>query len=234
MCPRKKYMRTKSVQQQKCGTGNIPKGVLILGAALLVILGAVGGYLYEAVSYVAKTARLTPTVEPTTVPPSQPPPTTGTVVSTPTPAVTPLRLTAGVVTVIAPTSTPVVNDRNANHFGRLKSLDPIYRSQGLEAWLRAAGITWTSLTPDARQIEEETSPEGSILAAGVQVKGSNISVPYPNCVTTDDPGEVRKNPSSRQHQPDIHNPSLIYTNVIASGTVTIWADCSNWEQLDPH
>lgn len=125
-------------------------------------------------------------------------------------------------------------DDQSEHWARLVQLDPTFRSQGWQAWLNAAGVSWDSIGPDARQIEEETTPDSQIVAAGVQIKdGVGVEIRYPVCVTTDDPSEVTVGSDTRSHQPDLRNPSVIYTNVVAKGTVTIWVDCSNWGQIRP-
>ena len=139
-------------------------------------------------------------------------------------------MTGSDTSVVLYQDSSVVDDA---HWERLVALDPVFRDQGLEAWLGKAGFKWISLSVDARQIEEETSPERRVLAAGVQVDGQGIEVLWPACVTTDDPGEIVVRDDSRQYQPDLTNPSVLYTNVMANGTVTLWVDCSNWEQLFP-
>jgi len=158
----------------------------------------------------------------------------GTIWFEPAPAGTAQQPTAQPAQQPAETVAEPVEQVVTDHWTRLAQLDPTFRSQGWQAWLRAAGVTWTSIGADARQIEEETSPDSRIYASGIQIKdGVDINIPYPVCVTTDDPSEVTVRADTRQHQPDLRNPSVIYTNVSARGTVTIWVDCSNWGQLTP-
>lgn len=117
------------------------------------------------------------------------------------------------------------------HWSRLEQLDPVFRSQGIEAWLRAAGLTWDGLAVEARQIEEETSPAGRVLASGVQVRATGLRVNWPNIVTTDVPSRIATGPGTVQHTPDQRNPSTLYTNVVANGPVTIWTSGLNWGQF---
>jgi len=119
------------------------------------------------------------------------------------------------------------------HWQRLERLDPVFRNQGWQAWLRAAGITWAAIDTEARQIEEETSPAGRILASGLQVKAENMWVPWPNVVTTDVTSRITETNTTRKHQPDLRNASVLYTNVYANGPVTVWVGGSNWGQLWP-
>lgn len=121
------------------------------------------------------------------------------------------------------------NDRIA----RLVQLDAVYRSSGWQAWLKAADVTCDA-NVEARQPEEETvvyNGETRVVVSGLQVKG-NCMVPYPALVTTDRPGEVTTSADSRTYQPDLKNPSVLYTNVQLHGQGTIWVDGS-WGQLDP-
>lgn len=117
------------------------------------------------------------------------------------------------------------------HWGRLEQLDGVFRVQGVEAWLRAAGLTWDSLVVEARQIEEETSPAGRVLASGVQVRATNLRVGWPNIVTTDTPSRVTTSAETVQHTPDQRNPSTLYTNVTANGPVTVWTSGLSWGQF---
>lgn len=117
---------------------------------------------------------------------------------------------------------------------RLIELDAIYRSQGWQAWLKAAGVT-CDVNVEARQPEEETvvyNGETRIVISGLQVDG-HCEVPYPAIVTTGDPSVITIGDHTRQYQPDLTNPSVIYTNVTLDGDGTIWIDGSNWGQLDP-
>lgn len=118
---------------------------------------------------------------------------------------------------------------------RLVRLDAIFRSGGVEAWLKAAGFSWVSLQFDARNIEEETiSYEGTrVVASGIQVTATGLQVLWPAIVTTGTPSAITKGASTRMYQPDLRNPSTLYSNVEVNGAVTIWVDASNWAQLWP-
>jgi hypothetical protein len=130
------------------------------------------------------------------------------------------------------TPAPISITIGSSHEKRLRDLDPIFRSQGIEAWLKAAGFTWEYLEPEARQIEEETMADGTIVASGIQVQVTNLSAPWPNCFTTDQ--EVVPGPNTRVHQPDLRNPSKLWTDVPSySGPATLWIDVQNWGQLNP-
>ncbi len=214
--------------------GLIAKGLLgCIITLVILVLGILvcGGLGFAAYQFFApapappaeasSTATALPP-QPTHTPlPTQVPPT-------PIPPVPTLLPTA---TLPPPASVPA-NDDTA-HWDRLRELDPVFRSSGMEAWLRAAGLSWTSLDADARQVEEETSPQSEIFVSGLQVDVVGLEVQWPNCATTDDPSEINTGSNSRQHQPDLRNPSVLYTNVTATGTVTVWTDCSNWNQLQP-
>jgi len=131
-----------------------------------------------------------------------------------------------------PTATPTVavGDRVA----RLIALDRVYRSRGWQAWLEAAGAKF-QVGIEARQPEEEVVSDSSgthIVVSGLQIRGT-CEVPYPMVVTTDRPGEVVLRNNSRTYQPDLRNPSVLYTNVVLRGQGTVWADGSNWGQLKP-
>lgn len=117
---------------------------------------------------------------------------------------------------------------------RLLSLDAVYRSSGWQNWLNTAGVTWGSNVVEARQPEEETllvNGETRVLVSGVQIRGNGVIVNYPNCLTTDRPNEVVLGTNSRTYQPDLRNPSVLYTNVTLNGQGTVWTDCSNWSQM---
>ncbi len=117
------------------------------------------------------------------------------------------------------------------HFARLTILDDVFRSQGLESWLKAAGLTWDGNIVEARQIEEEVSPASKIVAAGVQVNVKNLRVQWPNIVTTDVKSRITTTADTVQYTPDARNGSTLYTNVVANGPVTIWIDAQNWGQF---
>jgi hypothetical protein len=138
-----------------------------------------------------------------------------------------VRATTPELQLIAPT--PVIT---TDRCVRLSTLDKTFRSQGWRAWLAAAGLTWDDVSADARQIEEEICND-QVVAAGIQVKVKNLTVHWPAIVSTDDPSRIHSTASTRQHQPDMRNPSVLYTEVIANGDVTIWVDAANWGQLAP-
>ncbi len=121
----------------------------------------------------------------------------------------------------------------AIHEARLRSLDSIYRTQGPEAWAKAAGFEWDSiLIKDARQPEEETLSDGTIVISGIQVRATNLVAPWTNIFTTDEP--VNLGPNGRSYKPDPKNPSRLYTDALPfTGNATIYADGSNWSQLAP-
>lgn len=122
-------------------------------------------------------------------------------------------------------------DPTTAHFARLNELDPTFRSGGIDAWLKKAGISWSNIQYDARQIEEEVDPTSHIVAAGIQVRGNNIKVEWPNIVTTDDPASITTTSDTVQYKPDQRNPSVLYTNVILNGKGTVWVDAQNWGQF---
>jgi len=132
------------------------------------------------------------------------------------------------------TTTPSGNptgDPQAAHFARIEGLDPSFRSGGWTAWLSAAGIQCKSIR-DARQPEEETnSKTGRISVSGLQVVATNCQVNWPSIVTTDVPSRVTTNSNTVQYKPDPNNGSVLYTNVVANGEVTIYADGQNWGQF---
>lgn len=119
------------------------------------------------------------------------------------------------------------------HANRLLQLDSVFRTQGLGAWLGAAGVRADSITVVARQPEEEiildANGQPKIVAAGVQVELKNANIPWPVVITTDQPV-----PNGRSYQPDQTNPSRLSTDITGfSGKATLWADGSNWQQLAP-
>lgn len=119
------------------------------------------------------------------------------------------------------------------HEARVRELAPTYDTS-VEAWLRAAGYSWDSLTLAARQPEEETFPalngEGhDIVVAGYQVEVVGLSFSYPAGMTTDNAVS-----GARCVQPDAQNPSKVCTDVENfSGTATLWIDLQNWGQFAP-
>ena len=112
------------------------------------------------------------------------------------------------------------------HEQRLMDLDAVYRASGPEAWLSAAGYTWTSLTLSARQPEEEIIG-GSITVIGYQIEATNLSLSWPAGITTDQPV------SGRCYQPDPRNVSQVCTDVTGfTGTATVMASVLDWGQFN--
>lgn len=119
---------------------------------------------------------------------------------------------------------------------RLVRLDDVFRSSGVEEWLRCAGLSWSQIQYDARNIEEETISSGGstrVVASGIQVTAKGLKINWPAVVSTGTPSVITKNAASRTYQPDLRNPSVLYTDVEANGAVTVWIDASNWSQLWP-
>jgi len=100
----------------------------------------------------------------------------------------------------------------------------------MEANMEASGMTFTAVTRDARQPEEETlinsAGKSIVVIVGYQVTVTNLVVAFPACFTT---GNLVAGVSIN-YQPDPNNPSAIYTNnrVPYTGTATVYVDCSNW------
>lgn len=117
------------------------------------------------------------------------------------------------------------------HWGRLESLHPHRGS--MEEWLRAAGFTWDSIRHDARQPLQDDSPppRSTRYVSGYIVDGRNIVVNWPNIVTTDRPERITKRDDTVQYMPDPKDPSVLYTNVVANGPVTVYASGYNWGQF---
>jgi hypothetical protein len=114
----------------------------------------------------------------------------------------------------------------------LLRLDQVYRSQGAEAWMSAAGATWNANTFEARQPEEDII-QGHITVVGLQLKAQNLKVNWPACLTTDRKNEVTTTAGTKQVQPDLRNESIVYTNIILNGQGTFYARCDDWGQLAP-
>lgn len=127
--------------------------------------------------------------------------------------------------------------RTQMHVERLVQYDPVFRQSGALEWLTATGhITWAQNGIEARQVEEETrdyNGETRILASGLQVRVTDLSVTWPACFTTDS-DDVPTGPSTRVYQPDLRNPSKLWTNVQGfTGTATVYISCYEWAQIDP-
>lgn len=124
-----------------------------------------------------------------------------------------------------------------HHMVRLQILDPVFRSGGMLAWMQAADFTWDA-KPDARQpLEESYDLDGDDMpdvnyVSGFQIIATNVVVNWPNAVTTDTPSRITwKEGFSEQLLVAENTGSTIYTNVVADGPVTIYADATNWGQL---
>lgn len=117
----------------------------------------------------------------------------------------------------------------ASRTERLSALDQVFRTQGTEAWLRAAGYSWDTLKLRAKQPEEEFV-NGRILASGMQVEATNLSAPWPASLTTDQPAGT----AGQWLKAAENNPSQIGTNVTGfNGRATLWTDVTNWSPTNP-
>lgn len=128
------------------------------------------------------------------------------------------------------TSIPTSTGDN-NHENRLAAIDQVYWTNGLEAWLKAAGnMTWGSIGKRAEEPEQETfGPPQRTYVAAYQVKTTDLAVQWPACFTTDHPVA---NYGSK-YQPDPTKPSFLYTNVTSfTGNSTLYADCNAGEGLN--
>jgi|GEM_PF-3539531 len=146
--------------------------------------------------------------------------------------VTTAEVTTPTVTTTEVTGTPAETPSEA-HAERLIELNQVFEEDGIEAWLTAAGITG-NIQISARQVEQETvidnNGQPEIVASGIQISGTDINVPWPDVMTTDQP--VLQN--ERSYQPDPNNPSKIYTGVIDyNGNATVYVDGQNWSQMAP-
>lgn len=124
-----------------------------------------------------------------------------------------------------------------HHMVRLQILDPVFRSGGMLAWMDAAGFT-RDADPDARQpleesydLDDDGLPDVDYVS-GFQIIASSVVVNWPNAVTTDTPSRITwKEGFSEKLLVAENTGSTIYTNVVANGPVTIYADATNWGQL---
>lgn len=144
----------------------------------------------------------------------------------------PAEVTEAPAATEAPTEPPAQPDPADDRIAKLIKLDETYRSLGWEAWLRAAGITFDSTKVESRQPVEEVLSD-HVTVVGLVIRSTELEVSWPSCITTDRPNEVTTSASTRQHQPDLRNPSILYTNAVLNGQATVYADCSDWGQLDP-
>lgn len=133
---------------------------------------------------------------------------------------------------VAPIEVPAQANAQVPHDQHLLNLDPTYRSQGWEAWLRAAGIQFDSSKVESRQPVEAVIKD-HVTVTSLVIRATGMKVNWPACITTDRPNEVSTSSETRQYQPDLTNPSVMYTNATLNGQGTVYADCSDWGQLDP-
>lgn len=213
--------------------------------AMVYFIGRQSGEMSAATQMATPTATTTPAVTATAVPPAATAQPAATVAPQPVapPATTALPTVAPTAappaTTQVPTTVPAVTeavqasvDPTAAHWARLEKLDQVFRSQGWEAWLKAAGVSWNTIVAEARQVEEETSPSSKIFASGVQVNGRRIEVNWPNVVTTDVSDRIETTATTVQYQPDARNASVMYTNVVVKdGPVTVWISGLPWGQF---
>lgn len=127
--------------------------------------------------------------------------------------------------------TPQISAKDA-HDQHLLALDPTYRSSGWENWLLAAGIEFDASRVESRQPVEEVI-QGHVTVTSLVIRATGMVINWPACVTTDHPEQVKLSADTRQHQPDLRNASVMYTNATLNGQGTVYADCSDWGQLDP-
>jgi|GEM_PF-2769996 len=118
----------------------------------------------------------------------------------------------------------------------LVNLREVYDSQGWTGWLVAAGVVFDESKVESRQpVETGVTVNGQYhtVVEALVIRATGMQVNWPACVTTDRPNEITVSSQTKQHQPDLQNPSVLYTNVVLNGQGTVYADCSDWGQLDP-
>lgn len=147
----------------------------------------------------------------------------------------------------APASMPVLPANvdpiaweTVNRPERLVMLDETFREGGIESWLLSSGISWDrSFSLDARQPEETTVSvlgQTAVVLSGVQVSVKDLVCEWPCVVTTDQPSRIRETAQTRKYRPDTRvngNTSVLYTNVVANGPVTVYPDGRDWGQMFP-
>jgi hypothetical protein len=118
-------------------------------------------------------------------------------------------------------TTPLERSRQEN----LEYLSEIYQSEGLEAWLRGAGMTFDSVTQLMSEPISGTAFSNTAVT-GIQIMARNLSVPWPACMDTDQPVDIGTD--TRRVEP------YKYTNVTGfTGPVTVWIDCRDVAALYP-
>jgi hypothetical protein len=154
--------------------------------------------------------------------------------SVPTVAVSTLAAPATMVPTQAPAqpTTPAMTaaDERIQH---LLSLQPSFESGGWVSWMHAAGFEFETSKVESRQPIEE-GLNGQTTVVGLVIRATDLQVNWPSCLTTDRPNEVKTSSQTNQHQPDLTNPSVMYTNIVLNGQGTVYADCSDWGQLKPN
>lgn len=143
-------------------------------------------------------------------------------------------MAGGVPSIVENPAEPATLQASAqvSHDQHLLDLDPTYRSKGWEAWLRAAGIDFDASKVESRQPVEAVI-NSHVTVTSLVIRATGMKVNWPACITTDHPEMVVTSSDTRQHQPDLRNPSVLYTNATLNGQATVYADCSDWGQLDP-
>ncbi len=113
---------------------------------------------------------------------------------------------------------------------RLGCLDPVYRSGGTEAWLKALGFSGKLNSVDARQPDEYVLPRGQTVR-GVQVNLSGTLPDGFSCVTTDAFARVPK--YRLLFKIPNTNPvvGMFGGGVEVNGPVSVWGDCSDWPEF---
>lgn len=142
-----------------------------------------------------------------------------------------------IASTIQPTAQPTPQMSAADaRAQQLYDLDKVYGNANWQGWLTAAGIKFDASKVESRQPVETgvtVNGEYSTVVAGLVIRATGMEVNWPSCISTDRVNEVQTSASTKQHQPDLRNPSVLYTNVVLNGQATVYANCSDWGQLDP-
>ena len=218
------------------------KKMLVIGMFVVAMVATgcaqIEGYQVTAPDgAVYKVVQVSGAVTPTIMAPSATDMPTETATVTPTATVTTTANETATVTsttmatlaaTVAPSATITLTLGVESREERLERLTQVFKTDGLEPMLKEAGFAWSSLRVEARQIEEEVNVD-EILASGVQVEVTGLTAPWPSGFTTD-----REVVTGRGYQPDLRNPSKIWTDVVGyTGPATLWLDLSDWGQLAP-
>jgi hypothetical protein len=222
-------MATKKTNSRKT-SNQTPWGWIAAVALLVVLIGTnltgvntVRGDLAQVQAQLTAQSAATTTLAPATVVVPATPSSTATIVAPTATIEAPTQASA------QPTPQMTVADERIQH---LLSLQPSYESGGWQAWLRAAGVNFDSSKVESRQPLEEML-NGNLTVVGLVIRATDLQVNWPSCLTTDRPNEVKTSSKTKQHQPDLTNPSVMYTNIVLNGQGAVYADCSDWGQLDP-